>query len=312
MSVARDPGGVRTVDGATAVARYHVQGVELVVRSNDEEALARVHDSYGWFGDPARTVAGRGPSSTVEVAYVHDRDGFVSVTDAEGRTMRLASAGEPVVALFDAIVQGLIAALSRAGILAIHSGVVVLDGRAVLVSGRSGRGKTTLVMALLRRGLDLLSDELALIAVDDRTVLAYPRGLHVRPAALDLFPELGFLSGIEPHELGGGSEWSVGPDELQRAFGTFVLDHARVGAVVLLDGDPAPDADPVLTPVSSAVATMELLRGTPAAAWDFDAALARLPAIVGDMPCAKIRSARLEDTVDVVLDWVRTTRGPAR
>jgi hypothetical protein len=294
------------IDGATAVARFDIHGIELIVRTNDEEALGRIRDTYGWFADPARTVSGRGPTSTVEVAFIREADGLVTVIDAEGNPRRSSAGDQPLVALFDAIVVGVIAGLSRSGILAIHAGVVSLDGRAILVSGRSGRGKTTLVLALLRRGLDLLSDELALVAPDNRTVLAYPRGLHVRPSALDLFPELGFLAAIEPHELGGGSEWAVGPDAIQRAFGTFVHDSARVSAVVLLDGDPVADAMPELTPVPSAIGTMELLRGTPAAAWDFDGVLARLPAIVGDVPCAKIRSARLEETVDAVLEWAAT------
>jgi hypothetical protein len=307
LSVAGDPGGARLlIDGATAVARFEIQGIELVVRSNDDEALARIRDTYGWFADPARTVSGRGPTSTVEVALVRETDGFVTVIDSEGRSTRWGDNDQPLVALFDAIVVGLIAGLSRAGILAIHAGVVALDGRAILVSGRSGRGKTTLVLGLLRRGLDLLSDELALIAPDDRTVLAYPRALHVRPTALELFPELGFLAAIEPYELGGGSEWAVGPDAVHQALGALVLDMARVSAVVLLDGDPVADAMPEINPVPSAIATMELLRGTPAAAWDFDGVLARLPAIVGDVPCARIRSARLEETVDAVLDWAAT------
>ena len=300
------------IDGATAVARFDIQGIELVVRSNDDEALDRIRDTYGWFADPARTVSGRGPTSTVEVAFVREAGGLVTVIDAEGTATRWGAEDQPLVALFDAIVVGVIAGLSRAGILAIHAGVVALDGRAVLVAGRSGRGKTTLVLGLLRRGLDLLSDELALVAPDNRTVLAYPRGLHVRPAALELFPELGFLAAIEPYELGGGSEWAVGPDAVQRAFGTFVVDMARVSAVVLLDGDPVADGVPELSPVPSAIATMELLRGTPAAAWDFDGVLARLPAIVGDVPCAKIRSARLEATVDAVLDWAATATRATR
>jgi hypothetical protein len=300
------------IDGATAVARFDIQGIELVVRSNDEEALARIHDTYGWFADPARTISGRGPTSTVEVAFIREADGSVTVIDSEGSATRLSAGDQPLVALFDAIVVGVIAGLSRAGILAIHAGVVALDGRAIFVSGRSGRGKTTLVLGLVRRGLDLLSDELALVAPDNRTVLAYPRALHVRPSALDLFPELGFLAAIEPYELGGGSEWAVGPDAVQRAFGTFVLEMARVSAVVLLDGDPVADAMPELTPVPSAIGTMELLRGTPAAAWDFDGVLARLPAIVGDVPCAKIRSARLEATVDAVLDWAATATRATR
>jgi hypothetical protein len=298
-------------DGPTVTARFDIQGVRLVVRSNDDVAMGHVHETYGWFADDSAD-ADRQAGRSVEVAYLRDADGGATVIDAKGRRSHWRAEDEPLVALFDAIVAGLIAALSAAGILAIHAGVVALDGRAILIAGRSGRGKTTLVLGMLRRGLDLLSDELALIGPDQRTVLAYPRGLHIRPQALELFPELGFLAEIEPHELGGGSEWAVGPDTLGRAFETAVADSARLSAVVLLDGDPIADATPELEPVPGAIAAMELLRGTPSAAWDFDGVLARLPRIVADVPCARLRSSRLEETVDAVLAWATDVPRVAR
>lgn len=299
-------------DGATAVARYDIHGVQLLVRSNDPTVLGRVHDTYGWFADTDRRMAGHGSLATVEVAFLRAADGDVTVIDAEGQTARWGERDEPLVALFDAIVAGVIAALSRLGILAIHAGVVADNGRAILVAGRSGRGKTTVVLGLLRRGLDLLSDELALVAQDDRTILAYPRGLHIRPTALELFPELGFLAEIEPYQLGGGSEWAVGPTALRQAFETRVTDSAQLSAIVLLDGDPVADATPELDPVRPAIATMELVRGTPAAAWEFDQVLARLSRVVGEVPCARIQSARLEDTVDAVLAFAAQTAGAVR
>jgi hypothetical protein len=295
------PGSLLT-DRAAIAARYRIQGVDVVVRSNDDVALTRVRDSYGWFQVDADLPVGDGPP-TVEVALIRAADGTTIVTNAEGRVYRWQEEDQPLVGLFDAIVAGSIAALSGCGILAIHAGVVAIGGRAILVAGRSGRGKTTLVMGLLRRGLALLSDELALVAPDNRTVLAYPRGLHIRPSSLGLFPELGFLADVPAYELGGGSEWSVGPDDLRRAFGTSVATTARIGAVVLLDGDPSADAAPDLSAVPGAIATMELLRGTPSAAWDFDGALGRLPRIVADVPTARLRSGRLDETVDTVLAW---------
>ena len=302
-------GGMSSTDGATAVARFEIQGIELIVRSNDGLILSRVRDTYGWFAADGRRVTGHGPLATVEVACLREADGGAIIIDAEGRVTTWAEKDQPLVAVFDAIVAGIIGALSRTGILAIHAGVVVLNGRAVLIAGPSGRGKTTLVLGMLRRGLDLLSDELALVAGDDRTILAYPRGLHVRPAALALFPELAFLAETEPYDLGGGSEWSVGPAALGRAFGTRVRDVIPLGAVILLDGDPVADAKPDLDLVRPAIAAMELLRGTPEASWAFDEVLARLPRIIGEVPCARIRSARLEDTIDAVLDFAaRPTR----
>jgi hypothetical protein len=168
------------------------------------------------------------------------------------------------------------------------------------------------VLGLLRQGLDLLSDELALIAPNDRTVLAYPRAFHVRPGSLGLFPELGFLSEVPGHELGGGSEWAVGPDGVGRAFGASVVQAARVGAIVLLDGDPSPEGEPELSAVPGAIATMELLRGTPAAARDFEGTLARLSRIVADVPAARLRSGRLDETVDAVMAYAIDGRGAER
>ncbi|MGZ8528439.1 MAG: hypothetical protein ACXWWR_06545 [Candidatus Limnocylindrales bacterium] len=292
-------------------ARYRIHGVDVVVRSNDDAVLARVRDTYGWFEVDADMTVEHG-ATTVEVALIRAADGTTIVTDADGRMNHRREEDQPLVGLFDAIVAGSIAALSASGILAIHSGVVAMDGRAILVAGRSGRGKTTLVLGLLRRGLDLLSDELALVAPDDCTALAYPRGLHIRPNALDLFPELGFLTDVPAYELGGGSEWSVGPEDLERAFGTSVVAAARIGAVVLLDGDPSVDAAPDLRAVPGAIATMELLRGTPSAAWDFGGALARLPRIVADVPAVRLRSGRLDETVDAVLGWATGRAGSER
>ncbi len=299
----------RLADRATGIATYEVHGVELVVRANDRGILSRVDETYRWFATDRRTDHDRGP--VVEVALVRDSQGGTTIVDADGRTSRWRDDDQPLVALFDAIVSGLIAALAGTGVLTIHAGVVALDGRAVLIAGRSGRGKTTLVLGLLRRGLDLLSDELALIAPDDRTVLAYPRGLHVRRDAVEMFPELGFLADIAPHELGGGSQWSIGPAILEGAFGTKVAPSARLSAVILLDGDPAGDTVPDPSPVPGAIATMELLRGTPAAAWDFDGVLARLPRAVSEVPCVRLNSGRLDDTVEAVLACLDAA-GPAR
>ena len=296
---------------AGSIAHYRIQGVDVVVRSNDENVLARVRETYGWFeADPDRPLDER--VAPVTVALVRATDGTSTVTDAEGQVRRWRDEDQPLTGLFDAIVAGTIAAVAARGVLAVHAGVVAIDGRAILVAGRSGAGKTTLVLGLLRQGLDLLSDELALIAPNDRTVLAYPRGLHIRPGSLALFPELGYLAQVPGHELGGGSEWALGPDAVGRAFGTSVVQAARIGAVVLLDAQLSPDGAPELTAVPGAIATMELLRGTPAAARDFEGTLARLSRMVADVPTARLRSGRLDETVDAVLDWAIETQGAER
>jgi hypothetical protein len=303
--------GSRPDVASSTTTRYRIEGAAVRVRSNDDAVQALVRDTYGWFEVDAHGPLD-GDAPTVDVALIRVADGITVVTNAQGIESRWREEDQPEIGLFDAIVAGSIAALSAKGVLAIHAGVVAKDGRAILVAGRSGRGKTTLVLGLLRRGLDLLSDELALVAPDDSTVLAYPRGLHIRPSALDLLPELDYLAGVPAHELGGGSEWAVGPADLERAFGTSVATTARIGAVVLLDGDPSAEASPDLSVVPGAVATMELLRGTPSAATDFDATLARLGRVVAGVPVARLRSGRLDETVDAVLGWAMGRTGSTR
>jgi hypothetical protein len=61
----------------------------------------------------------------------------------------------------------------------VHAGVVAWEGRAIVIPGIAGSGKTTLTAALVRAGAGYLSDEYALI--DDRGwVHPFPKPLFVR------------------------------------------------------------------------------------------------------------------------------------
>lgn len=62
----------------------------------------------------------------------------------------------------------------------VHAGVVAVNGRALLLPGRSLAGKTTLTAALVRAGAAYGSDEYAPLLADGR-VETYPRPLWVRP-----------------------------------------------------------------------------------------------------------------------------------
>jgi hypothetical protein len=61
----------------------------------------------------------------------------------------------------------------------VHAGCVAVDGKAILLPGRSHAGKTTLTAALLRAGAEYLSDEYAVLDADG-LVHPYPRRLRVR------------------------------------------------------------------------------------------------------------------------------------
>jgi serine kinase of HPr protein (carbohydrate metabolism regulator) len=54
----------------------------------------------------------------------------------------------------------------------VHASTVALDGRAVLISGPSGSGKSDLALRLLDRGFVLVSDDQTLVRRDDDKLLA--------------------------------------------------------------------------------------------------------------------------------------------
>jgi hypothetical protein len=77
------------------------------------------------------------------------------------------------------------------GIVPLHCNTVVIDGKAVALSGKSGAGKSTLAAILLKRGHRLISDDvLPLCEVDGRTY-ALPGTQHLRlwGQTLDLIGE---------------------------------------------------------------------------------------------------------------------------
>jgi len=77
----------------------------------------------------------------------------------------------------------------RDDLVLVHAGVVVRDGRALLVAGPSGRGKSTLTAALVKRGFAYFSDEIAALTTEGN-VLRYPTPLRLRAGAIARLGEL--------------------------------------------------------------------------------------------------------------------------
>ena len=281
----------------TRTATYAVHDVPVLVRSDVPVALARVDASYAAF---------RAPASPAGAGWIELRG--TEVSDHTGYARRWPDEHRAAVDVLGRVVATVLAGLRERGITAVHAGAVVHDGRAVMVAGRSGQGKTTLVLGLVARGLGLLSDELALVGPHGCDILPYRRSVHVRQGTPELVPALGFLHDRERHALGGGIEWVLAPAELARALPGGLAGPAPLAHVLLLDGEPRAERTPQITVVPAALAAMELLRGTPAAADDVGATLRRIGALVEGATCARLRTGALDETLDLVLDWLGTAR----
>ncbi len=112
------------------------------------------------------------------------------VTDAsEPNTFALARSGQPAVAvpgigtLLFHLEKDVTVALQerRPDLLFLHAAALEHGGKAYLLAGDSGNGKSTTAWGLLHHGFRYLSDELSPIDLDSLCVLPYPHALCLKP-----------------------------------------------------------------------------------------------------------------------------------
>jgi len=80
----------------------------------------------------------------------------------DGRLVARGLSHARALDVFESELQLAVARLARPEVF-VHAGVVAVDGQAILVPGRSGTGKTTLVRALIDAGATYYSDEYAVL-----------------------------------------------------------------------------------------------------------------------------------------------------
>jgi hypothetical protein len=289
---------------APPTAWYSVLGISVAVSSDEPDALLRVDETYAAFR-AAPTATGK--TIVLRLLRTPDESSYI-VSDAAG-TRRWPSYQGALLDLLDRMVHALLARLLDQGIYVVHAGAVVFRGGALALAGRSGQGKTTLTLGLLRRGLGLLSDEFAVVEPTERRLLPYHRSLHVRPGTPELIPELRFLHERPSHQLGGGNEWAVTPRDLERALPGCLAAAAPLRYVLLLEGVPHAGESPAITPIPAALAALELLRGAWSASVDFAGTLTYVSQLLDTASCARLQVGALEPMLDAILAWLESCRG---
>lgn len=281
---------------------YSVLGVRVSVAADDSGAVGLVDETYAAFRS-APGSADAGLALRLERTW----DGTFLVSDSDGYEAAWPDRAHAVGDLLSRFMLGLFTRVTARGIYAIHAGAVERDGRAVLFSGRSGAGKTTLALSLLQRGFRLLSDDLAIVEPSTQRILPYRRSLHVRPETRELIPGLRLVQ--PPSEIVVRGAWTLSPDLLEGALSGCLAPAAHLASVLLLEGTPDAESSPTLTPVPPAVAALELLRATWAASVDFDAGVGRMTRLLEGVSCARLRIGELEATTDAVATWLEAHHG---
>jgi hypothetical protein len=129
-----------------------------------------------------------------------EQDGQYSVL-VDGKSVGSCMGADVALHVLDAEMRLRIASSAR-DYLFVHAGVVAVEDRALLLPGRTFRGKTTLVAALVAEGATYYSDEYAVLD-ETGAVHPYARRLSVRSSngrrgKLRLVEALGGVAGIVP------------------------------------------------------------------------------------------------------------------
>ena len=187
-------------------------GFPLEIRTNDERVIASAmkswSDSQQRFSTPPmqiRVAVSDGieteippqPSFRAQghlLSIISDAENF-AVCDLETAfafcwlAPRAARAGAWMRHFFlDAIAY---CTLTHLYVTGVHAACIVKNGRGVLLSGRSGLGKSVLSLACGRAGWTFVTDDVAYVLRDSssRTVIGKPGRMKFLPSAADLFPD---------------------------------------------------------------------------------------------------------------------------
>jgi len=221
-----------------ALLLFRPLGKTLLLETDCDAVLAAAQDAFGRFGpvDP-----GQAPH-------------------APDITLRLLTGGDPPAdpATFRShvLLFGFLSQLRDHGLMAVHGSALVKDGRAVLLRGPSGAGKTTLAYAGARGRFQALAEDVVWVDREAGLWRGMPWHFHLLPDAGRLFPELAGL----PTRLESAGKMKIEVD-LDTVRPGAAVTSAKPGPVVLLER--ATDRGSRLEPLAPAAA-LGLWRRCPA------------------------------------------------
>ena len=225
-----------TVRGSMDHVYIEFDGQQLMVSSDDPEAIEYFRRNYEQMLVP-RITHGIGELTVKRAAIGYDVHGSIDVSHPAALDTLFAYLRREVLVFF---------VRARTDLLWLHAGAVERGGNSVLISGTSGRGKSTLVTELCGRGWKLLSDENAPINMTTNEVIPFPQRprRRVHPGKE--------LESDELHSI-AFEEIPVEPDDIRR-------EPAPVRAIVFPVFHAA--SEPKLERLSPGDAAMEIIRNS--------------------------------------------------
>lgn len=220
------PAGERP--GATVIGRFRLGPVVVRIGTDSTELAAQLQVILAPLALPLDDVVSPDTEHDVWILHSPDRTDAEFEVIFDGRWVRHAVPADWVLE-FTLQELNLLATHAPDPSIRLHAGVVERDGDVIVVAGVSGRGKSTLVGALVGSGYAYLSDEMARIDPHTFAVHPYPKSLDLDGTALSLL-------GIAQPEPLGLDKFPIDPTTLGA-----VSDGGTVSMLVLLGPvtDPA-------------------------------------------------------------------------
>lgn len=207
--------------------RYQILDVALHLSSDSEELIKSFDLDYSWFASE-RTQR----TSRLE-AFVQLRE-YPACIRINGRSVSLEGHPYRLNGAHYLLLRAVFAEIRSYFLF--HAGVVARDGRALILAGPPGIGKTTLVLSLVEQGFDFLSDDFCAFHRKTKLVFPFPRSAWVRESPRD---SSGTPVPSRPDSHTPTTRRNAHPVPVDR-IRTVATSACRPGAVVFLDtGLPA-------------------------------------------------------------------------
>ncbi len=187
-----------------AADRYGILGAQVSLRTDMAPIREFFSHAYRWFPPDS---SGRDVDLAAILGGAGGEAAFVRAGDA---WLDLGGSASPENRAFLFLLEAVMDAID--GSILLHGGAVSRAGEGIVLAGPTLAGKSTLVLELMKIGLDFLSDDAAPIERRSGLLLPFPRAVGVRKDGAEAALRRSSLPASGVHDL--PHKWLVDPQAL--------------------------------------------------------------------------------------------------